>query len=46
MRYLSTLLTIANERTSTVMLPFPTDLGQRLGSGARFDGGAMQQPVA
>jgi len=44
MRYLSTLMTIANERTSTIVLPFPTDLGQMLGSRARADGGATQQP--
>jgi regulator of protease activity HflC (stomatin/prohibitin superfamily) len=39
LRYLSTLMTIANERTSTIVFPFPTDLGQMLGSRARADGG-------
>jgi regulator of protease activity HflC (stomatin/prohibitin superfamily) len=28
LRYLSTLMTIANERTSTIVFPYPTDLGQ------------------
>src|SRR5918994_1468630 len=32
LRYLSTLMTIANERTSTIVFPFPTDLGQMLSS--------------
>jgi regulator of protease activity HflC (stomatin/prohibitin superfamily) len=42
LRYLSTLMTIANERTSTIVFPFPTDLGQMLGSRARADGGATR----
>ena len=33
LRYLSTLMTIANERSSTIVFPFPTDLGQVLGVG-------------
>ena len=40
LRYLSTLMTIANERSSTIVFPFPTDLVQMLGSRARPDGGA------
>ena len=40
LRYLGTLLTIANERSSTIVFPFPTDLGQILGSARlRTDGG-------
>ena len=40
LRYLGTLLTIANERSSTIVFPFPTDLGQILGSARlRPDGG-------
>ena len=35
LRYLSTLMTIANERSSTIVFPFPTDLGQMLSSRAR-----------
>jgi regulator of protease activity HflC (stomatin/prohibitin superfamily) len=31
LRYLGTLMTIANERSSTIVFPFPTDLGQMLG---------------
>jgi regulator of protease activity HflC (stomatin/prohibitin superfamily) len=39
LRYLGTLMTIANERSSTIVFPFPTDLGQMLGgSRARADG--------
>jgi regulator of protease activity HflC (stomatin/prohibitin superfamily) len=38
LRYLSTLMTIANERSSTIVFPFPTDLGQMLG-GRRQQGG-------
>jgi regulator of protease activity HflC (stomatin/prohibitin superfamily) len=40
LRYLGTLMTIANERASTIVFPFPTDIGQMLGSRARPDGGA------
>jgi regulator of protease activity HflC (stomatin/prohibitin superfamily) len=32
LRYLTTLMSIANERSSTIVFPFPTDLGQMLGS--------------
>jgi regulator of protease activity HflC (stomatin/prohibitin superfamily) len=40
LRYLGTLLTIANERSSTIVFPFPTDLGQLLASAcSRADGG-------
>jgi len=39
LRYLGTLLSIANERSSTIVFPFPTDLGQMLGSRARPGGG-------
>ena len=39
LRYLSTLMTIANERSSTIVFPFPTDLGQILSSRGRPDGG-------
>jgi regulator of protease activity HflC (stomatin/prohibitin superfamily) len=31
LRYLSTLMTIANERSSTIVFPFPTDIAQMLG---------------
>jgi regulator of protease activity HflC (stomatin/prohibitin superfamily) len=34
LRYLTTLMNIANERSSTIVFPFPTELGQLLG-GAR-----------
>lgn len=40
LRYLSTLMTIANERSSTIVFPFPTDLGQMLSARPRPDGGA------
>jgi hypothetical protein len=34
-------MTIANERSSTIIFPFPTDLGQILGSARpRGDGGS------
>ena len=40
LRYLGALMTIANERSSTIVFPFPTDLGQFLGgSRAAADGG-------
>ena len=40
LRYLGALMTIANERSSTIVFPFPTDLGQLLGgSRQRADGG-------
>jgi regulator of protease activity HflC (stomatin/prohibitin superfamily) len=39
LRYLSTLMTIANERSSTIVFPFPTDLGQMLSSRVRPGGG-------
>jgi regulator of protease activity HflC (stomatin/prohibitin superfamily) len=32
LRYLGALMTIANERSSTIVFPFPTDLGQILAS--------------
>jgi regulator of protease activity HflC (stomatin/prohibitin superfamily) len=32
LRYLSTLMTIANERSSTIVFPFPTDIAQMLGT--------------
>jgi regulator of protease activity HflC (stomatin/prohibitin superfamily) len=38
LRYLSTLMTIANERSSTIVFPFPTDLVQMFGGRARKDG--------
>jgi regulator of protease activity HflC (stomatin/prohibitin superfamily) len=39
LRYLTTLMTIANERSSTIVFPFPTELGQLLGgSRQRADG--------
>jgi regulator of protease activity HflC (stomatin/prohibitin superfamily) len=31
LRYLSALMTVANERTSTIVFPFPTDVAQMLG---------------
>jgi regulator of protease activity HflC (stomatin/prohibitin superfamily) len=34
LRYLSTLMTIANERSSTIVFPFPTELVQMFGSHA------------
>jgi regulator of protease activity HflC (stomatin/prohibitin superfamily) len=40
LRYLSTLMTIANERSSTIVFPFPTDLVQMLGARGRRDDGA------
>src|ERR671919_2880439 len=41
LRYLGALMTIANERSSTIVFPFPTDLGQILGSARlRADGGS------
>src|ERR687898_688220 len=40
LRYLSTLMTIANERSSTIVFPFPTDLVQMLGAQWRADGGS------
>jgi regulator of protease activity HflC (stomatin/prohibitin superfamily) len=40
LRYLSTLMTIANERSSTIVFPFPTDIMQMLSPGRpRADGG-------
>jgi hypothetical protein len=33
-------MTIANERSSTIVFPFPTDLVQMFGSRGRPDGGA------
>jgi regulator of protease activity HflC (stomatin/prohibitin superfamily) len=40
LRYLGALMTIANERSSTIVFPFPTDLGQILGSARlRTEGG-------
>jgi regulator of protease activity HflC (stomatin/prohibitin superfamily) len=38
LRYLSTLTTIANERSSTIVFPFPTDLVQMFGSRPRSNG--------
>ncbi len=38
LRYLSTLATIANERSSTIVFPFPTDLAQMFGTKARGNG--------
>jgi regulator of protease activity HflC (stomatin/prohibitin superfamily) len=40
LRYLGALMTIANERSSTIVFPFPTDLGQILGAQWRADGGS------
>jgi regulator of protease activity HflC (stomatin/prohibitin superfamily) len=40
LRYLGALMTIANERSSTIVFPFPTDLGQILGARLRTDGGS------
>jgi regulator of protease activity HflC (stomatin/prohibitin superfamily) len=40
LRYLTTLMSIANERSSTIVFPFPTDLGQMLGASRRADGGS------
>src|ERR687892_599469 len=41
LRYLGALMTIANERSSTIVFPFPTDLGQILDSARlRTDGGS------
>ena len=39
-RYLGALMTIANERASTIVFPFPTDLGQLLGGSRGADGGS------
>jgi len=38
LRYLGTLLTIANERSSTIVFPFPTDLAHLFSAHARADG--------
>ena len=41
LRYLGTLMTIANERSSTIVFPFPTDLGQFFASArSGADGGS------
>jgi regulator of protease activity HflC (stomatin/prohibitin superfamily) len=41
LRYLGTLLTIANERSSTIVFPFPTDVAQMFGSARQgADGGS------
>jgi regulator of protease activity HflC (stomatin/prohibitin superfamily) len=41
LRYLTTLMNIASERSSTIVFPFPTELGQLLGGARqRADGGA------
>jgi regulator of protease activity HflC (stomatin/prohibitin superfamily) len=40
LRYLGTLMTIANERSSTIIFPFPTDIAQMFGGARpRADGG-------
>lgn len=38
LRYLATLSTIANERSSTIVFPFPTDLVQMFGTRIRTNG--------
>jgi regulator of protease activity HflC (stomatin/prohibitin superfamily) len=38
LRYLSTLMTIANERSSTIVFPFPTDIAQMLGRHVATEG--------
>ena len=38
LRYLATLTTIANERSSTIVFPFPTDLAQMFGNKVRGNG--------
>ncbi len=38
LRYLATLGTIANERSSTIIFPFPTDLAQMFGAKMRNNG--------
>ncbi|MDH3659028.1 MAG: SPFH domain-containing protein [Alphaproteobacteria bacterium] len=38
LRYLATLGSIANERSSTIVFPFPTDLAQMLGTKAKGNG--------
>lgn len=38
LRYLATLTTIANERSSTIIFPFPTDLAQMFGSKMKGNG--------
>ncbi len=44
LRYLGALMTIANERSSTIVFPFPTELGQLLGgSRQRADGCSSDQ---
>ncbi len=40
LRYLSTLSTIANERSSTIIFPFPTDLVQMFGARIKPNGSA------
>ena len=46
LRYLSTLMTIANERSSTIVFPFPTDLVQMFGGGDRKDRSTAHRPAA
>ena len=38
LRYLATLGSIANERSSTIVFPFPTDLAQLLGTKIKGNG--------
>jgi regulator of protease activity HflC (stomatin/prohibitin superfamily) len=44
LRYLATLSTIANERSSTIVFPFPTDLAQMFGS--KIKGNGSGNPLA
>jgi regulator of protease activity HflC (stomatin/prohibitin superfamily) len=43
LRYLSTLMTIANERSSTIVFPFPTDLVHMFGGRGHSDGGTSTE---
>jgi regulator of protease activity HflC (stomatin/prohibitin superfamily) len=43
LRYLSTLMTIANERSSTIVFPFPTDLVHMFGGRGSSDGGTSTE---
>jgi regulator of protease activity HflC (stomatin/prohibitin superfamily) len=42
LRYLSTLMTIANERSSTIVFPFPTEIASLFGSRSRKEGSAPE----
>jgi regulator of protease activity HflC (stomatin/prohibitin superfamily) len=45
LRYLGALMTIANERSSTIVFPFPTDLGKILGDLRGAADGGSDRPA-